>query len=69
MAPCGLALPPVTEQMGDSDSATCCPGLVPDGGGATWAQLAYNAGARVNRWEFRWDRIEPSRGWWDFQFG
>lgn len=25
-----------------------------------------NAGAGVNRWEFRWDRIEPVRNTWDF---
>jgi hypothetical protein len=34
--------------------------------GPTWAQLAYSAGARTNRWEFRMDKLEPSSGTWNF---
>jgi hypothetical protein len=40
------------------------PGTAPTG--VSWAQLAVNAGAGVNRWEFRWDRLQPSSGSWDF---
>jgi len=34
--------------------------------GTSWAAMAYNAGARINRWEFRWDRLEKKRGVWNF---
>ncbi len=34
--------------------------------GPTWAQLAYSAGARTNRWEFRMDKLEPVAGSWNF---
>ncbi|HEX8917076.1 MAG TPA: hypothetical protein VF898_01110 [Chloroflexota bacterium] len=36
------------------------------GAGVQWSQLAYNAGARMNRWEFRWDRIEAQPNVWDY---
>lgn len=38
---------------------------VPDSG-PTWAQLAYTAGARTNRWEFRMDKLETVAGSWNF---
>ena len=34
--------------------------------GPTWAQLAYSAGARTNRWEFRMDKLEATPGAWNF---
>jgi hypothetical protein len=40
------------------------PGTAPSGD--SWAQLAANAGAGVNRWEFRWDRLQATRTSWDF---
>src|SRR5947209_5905626 len=40
------------------------PGAAPSG--TSWATLAHDAGARTNRWEFRWDRIEAKPGVWDF---
>src|SRR5690242_16878608 len=40
------------------------PGDAPTG--TPWAALARDAGARINRWEFRWDRIQPKAGDWDF---
>jgi hypothetical protein len=38
---------------------------VPDSG-PSWAQLAYSAGARTNRWEFRMDKLEAVQGTWNF---
>lgn len=38
---------------------------LPDSG-PTWAQLAYSAGARTNRWEFRMDKVEAAAGTWNF---
>lgn len=60
-----VALAPV--QIADGRLGFCdvLPGT-PPGGGTTWAQLAYDAGARTNRWEFRWDRLEKQRGSWNF---
>lgn len=59
------ALAPVTTADGTLGLCDVLPGNVP-GSTVSWAQLAYNAGARTNRWEFRWDRIEPQRGQWSF---
>lgn len=58
-------LPPVTSAGGRFGLADVLAGS-PPGSNQTWAQLAFNAGARFNRWEFRWDRIEPRPGTWDF---
>jgi hypothetical protein len=58
------ALPPVTNADGRLGLCDVLPGSA--SGSASWARLAHNAGARVNRWEFRWDRIEPRRGTWNF---
>jgi hypothetical protein len=60
------ALAPVTEADAHLGFCNVLPGSPPGTNGLSWAQLAYNAGARVNRWEFRWDRIEPKRGQWNF---
>src|SRR5579872_5279080 len=59
------ALPPVSIADGRLGMCNVLPGS-PAPGQPTWAQMAYNAGARVNRWEFRWDRIEAKRNVWDF---
>jgi hypothetical protein len=42
--------------------------ILPGGpsGNSTWAGLVAAAGARVNRWEFRWDRVQPKPGVWNF---
>lgn len=61
------ALAPVTDADGRLGLADVLPGAVPNSAGTTWAQLAANAGARTNRWEFRWDAIEPQAGRWSFQ--
>jgi hypothetical protein len=58
-------LAPVINTDGKFGLCDVLPGA-PAGSSQSWAQLAYNAGARVNRWEFRWDRIEPRRGRWNF---
>ncbi|HLJ69579.1 MAG TPA: hypothetical protein VKX16_19660 [Chloroflexota bacterium] len=58
-------LPPVTGADNRLGLDDILPGT-PPGQSATWAGLAAAAGARVNRWEFRWDRIEPSAGIWSF---
>lgn len=60
------ALAPVIDADGRLGFCNVLPGNVPLANGPSWAQLAYNAGARVNRWEFRWDRMEAQRGSWDF---
>lgn len=57
-------LPPVVDADGRLGLCDVLPGGPPSG--PSWAQLAANAGARVNRWEFRWDRIEPQAGTWSF---
>ncbi|GAC1462303.1 MAG: hypothetical protein PVSMB7_02200 [Chloroflexota bacterium] len=60
-------LSPVTDADGRLGLCDVLPGPVPgSGAGMSWAQLAYQAGARVNRWEFRWDRLERQKGVWDF---
>jgi hypothetical protein len=59
-------LTPVTEADARLGLCDVLPGAPSSPGAPSWAQLAYNAGARVNRWEFRWDRIEPHRGQWNF---
>ncbi|MGH2444222.1 MAG: hypothetical protein ACRDFX_13790, partial [Chloroflexota bacterium] len=59
-------LAPVVNADGRLGLCDVLSGNVPGQSGTTWAQLAYNAGARINRWEFRWDRIEPRRAHWDF---
>jgi Glycosyl hydrolase catalytic core len=58
-------LPPVTDADGRLGLCNVLPGASPVVG-ASWASLAAAAGARVNRWEFRWDRIEPQPGAWDY---
>lgn len=58
----GSAVSPAgTGQFGLCD---ILPGLAPNG--QSWNALAYAAGARINRWEIRWDRVEPSRGTFDY---
>src|SRR6516165_10104394 len=57
-------LSPVIEADGRLGLCNVLPGS--DAAGTSWAQLAYDAGARINRWEFRWDRIEPKRNRWKF---
>ncbi len=60
-------LPPVTDADGRFGLCDVLPGNTPSATNPTsWAQLAYNAGARTNRWEFRWDRIEPKVNQWSF---
>lgn len=59
-------LPPVADTDGRLGLCDVAPGAAPGVAGVPWAQLAYNAGARINRWEFRWDRIEAQPGTWDF---
>lgn len=59
-------LAPVTEADGRLGLCDVMAGNAPGLGGTPWAQLAYNAGARINRWEFRWDRIEPQPEVWNF---
>jgi hypothetical protein len=61
-----LPLPPVTVADGRLGLCDVLPGS-PPGSSDTWATLAHNAGARLDRWEFRWDSIEPSNGRWNFQ--
>ncbi|MGH2449019.1 MAG: hypothetical protein ACRDFS_10525 [Chloroflexota bacterium] len=58
-------LPPVSNAGGSLGMDDVLAGG-PAGGQETWARLAYDAGARINRWEFRWDRIERERGAWSF---
>jgi hypothetical protein len=60
----GTALPPVTDADGRLGFDDVLAGAAPSG--PSWAQLAYDAGARVNRWEFRWDRLEAQPGQWNF---
>lgn len=57
-------LPAVTNADGRLGLCDVLPGTAPSG--VSWAQLASAAGASVNRWEFRWDRVESQRGSWDF---
>jgi hypothetical protein len=57
-------LPPVTEADGRLGMCDVLAGS--SKAGTSWAAMAYNAGARVNRWEFRWDRLEKKRGVWNF---
>ncbi|MCD6344150.1 MAG: hypothetical protein J7M17_00890 [Anaerolineae bacterium] len=53
-------LPPVTETAGTL--GTCYSAY-----DSTYAQLAYNAGSRWDRFDFRWSSIEPHKG--SFNFG
>lgn len=57
-------LPPVTLADGRLGLCDVLPGTT--AAGVPWSRLAWNAGARINRWEFRWDRVEPRSGTWDF---
>ncbi|MBV9280656.1 MAG: hypothetical protein JOZ41_11280, partial [Chloroflexi bacterium] len=59
-------LAPVTEADGRLGLCEVLAGNPAGGAGPSWAQLAYNAGARLNRWEFRWDRLEQQQNVWDF---
>jgi len=59
-------LAPVTDADNRLGLCDVLPGNTPGQNGVPWAQLAYNSGARINRWEFRWDREEPQRGQWTF---
>jgi hypothetical protein len=59
-------LPPVVEADGRLGLDDIRAGGPPGAAGGSWAQMAVDAGARVNRWEFRWDRIEATRGSWSF---
>jgi len=59
-------LPPVMNADGRLGLCDVLAGAPAGATGPSWAQLAYNAGARVNRWEFRWDRLERTPGSWDF---
>ncbi|HEX6510094.1 MAG TPA: hypothetical protein VF221_20895, partial [Chloroflexota bacterium] len=60
------ALAPVTDADGRLGLCDVLAGSPTAGSGPSWAQLSYNAGARINRWEFRWDKMEPVQGVWDF---
>jgi len=40
------------------------PGVAPSG--QSWNALAFAAGARLNRWEIRWDSVEPAPGVFNF---
>lgn len=59
-------LAPVTGADGRLGLDDVLPGAPVASSSETWGQLAYNAGARIDRWEFRWDRIEPKSGQYDF---
>jgi len=59
-------LPPVINADGRLGLCDVLAGAPAGAATLPWAQLAYNAGARVNRWEFRWDRLERTPGSWDF---
>ncbi len=59
-------LAPVTDADGRLGLDDVLPGGPPASVSDTWGQLAYNAGARIDRWEFRWDGIEPKSGQFDF---
>lgn len=62
-------LAPVTGADGRLGLCDVLPGTVPGSTTQTWSQLAFNAGARINRWEFRWDHLERQPGSWDFSSG
>ena len=53
------ALPPVTET--DSSMGSCYSAY-----DTTYAGLAYNAGSRWDRFDFRWSDIESSAGYFNF---
>lgn len=59
------ALAPVPNPDGRIGLDDVLPGA-PAGQSTSWATLAANSGARGDRWELRWDRIEPKRGVWTF---
>lgn len=59
-------LPPVTDADGRLGMCDVLPGSAPGTNGLPWAQLAFDAGARVDRWEIRWDRVEPAAGVWTY---
>lgn len=59
-------LPPVLNADGRLGLCDVLAGAPAGAAALPWAQSAYNAGARVNRWEFRWDRLERTPGSWDF---
>ncbi len=60
------AFAPVTNADGRLGLCDVLVGSPVAGSGPTWAQLAYSAGARTNRWEFRMDKLETVQGTWDF---
>lgn len=62
----GQVLAPVTAADGRLGLDDVLPGAPLASGNETWGQLAYNAGARIDRWEFRWDQIERGPGQYDF---
>ncbi len=62
----GTALLPAMSPDGRLGLCDILPGSPVPGSGPTWAQLAVNAGARLNRWEFRMDKLEPSHGTFNF---
>ncbi|MGI8825553.1 MAG: hypothetical protein ACR2JC_07900 [Chloroflexota bacterium] len=59
-------LPPVTGADGRLGLCDVLAGAIPGTAGRAWAQAAHDAGARVNRWEFRWDRLQRQPNVWDF---
>jgi len=59
-------LAPVTEADGRLGLCDILPGNTPGQNGTPWAELAHNAGARINRWEIRWDHVEPKANTWNF---
>lgn len=63
--PQGLPLP-VTNADGKLGLCDVLVGSPVAGSGPSWAQLAYSAGARTNRWEFRMDKLEAVHGTFDF---
>lgn len=59
-------LPPVTTADGRLGVCDVLAGTPPLVGAPSWAQMAYNAGARVDRWEIRWDQVEAQPNVWTF---
>ncbi len=66
---CTLVVPPAPAQAAEpSDFRFGMNNILPDGYNRSeiparpWMKLAKEAGARSNRWEFRWEQIQPVAG-------